>query len=151
MAIKISCENRNRKRTVDLQKAKRTAAMVLKGMGRSSAEVNIVFVTDAAIKGLNRRYLGIDAPTDVISFHENGVKWLPSAKGGSGFTGEMVISSDTAKRNAGIYGVTFEKEITLLVIHGTLHLMGLEDYSAGGRARMRRLENGFLEKNKTFF
>ena len=119
-------------------------------MGRRAAEVNIVFASDAAIKSLNRTYLGIDAPTDVIAFHERGVKWPSLSKAGNSFAGEIVISSDTAKRNAAAYGVTFEKEIMLLVIHGTLHLMGLEDYSAKGRARMRRKENGFLQKAERF-
>lgn len=146
MAIRISCENRNRRRTVDLTAAKRTAAMVLRGMGRSSAEVNIVFLSDTAIRELNREYLGIDSPTDVISFHEKGVRWVLQGKGRGGFAGEIAISSDTAKRNAGMYGVSFDKEIKLLVIHGVLHLLGFKDYSARDRAKMRRKEDEFLRK-----
>ena len=146
---RINCENRNNRRAVDLSKIRRTAALVLRGLRAAGAEVNIVLVSDRRIRALNRRYLGVDGPTDVIAFREGPGRSLTRA-GESRFLGDIAISSDTAARNARIYGVPFTKEITLLVIHGVLHLLGMEDVSAGGRRRMRKKEDEFLQKAKSF-
>jgi probable rRNA maturation factor len=145
--VRINCENRNRKRTVDLSKVRKTASIVLEGLGVREAELNIVFVSDAKIRALNRRYLGSSSATDVIAFQEKGAGRRAQGAG-RGFLGEMAISSDTAARNAKKYGVEFKREIALLVIHGTLHLMGFEDVSARGRIRMRKKEDEFLQKAK---
>lgn len=146
---RINCENRNSKRAVDLSKIRRTAALVLRASRAADAEVNIVLVSDRKIRSLNRRYLGVDGPTDVIAFQE--CAGCRAARGKPGrFLGDVAISSDTAARNARIYGVTFAKEITLLVIHGLLHLLGMEDVSAKGRRRMRRKEDEFLQKAEHF-
>lgn len=149
MAIKISCENRNRRRTVDLAAARKAARLVLAGMGIKAAELNIVFVSDALIKAYNRRYLGERGATDVISFYEKEAAW-PSAGKRNDFLGEIIISTDTVKRNAESYGSTFKKEVALCVIHGVLHLLGFLDHPARARAKMRRVENEFLQKAEAF-
>lgn len=137
MAIRVNCENLNVKRPIDLIGAKRTVRVVLNGLGVKDAELNIVFVGDRKIRSLNKRYLASDRTTDVIAFWEDA---------GRGFLGDIAISSDTAARNAREYGFTFEKEITLLLIHGTLHLMGYEDVTENGQRRMRKKENEYLQK-----
>ncbi len=146
---RINCENRNSKRAIDLSRVRKTAALVLGASRAADARVNIVFVSDAKIRALNRRYLGVDGPTDVIAFQEGPVRPSPRGKPGR-FLGDIAISSDTAARNARAYGVPFAREITLLVIHGALHLLGMEDISAGGRRRMRRKEDEFLQKAERF-
>ncbi|MDD3089061.1 MAG: rRNA maturation RNase YbeY [Candidatus Omnitrophica bacterium] len=134
MAIRINCEDLNSKKKVDLAEARRTAMAVLKASGVRSGELNIRFVDDPAIRTLNRRYLGRGYATDVIAF-----------EGGKGHLGDVAISSDTAARNAVRYGVPVESEIRLLVIHGTLHVLGYDDVTARGRKIMRKKENEFIQ------
>jgi probable rRNA maturation factor len=141
MAIRISCENINTKRPISLDEAKKTVSAVLKGLGVSNAELNIVFVGDRTIRSLNKRYLNSDRPTDVIAFQTDA---------GEGFLGDIAISSDTAARNAREYGFSFNKEIKLLLIHGTLHLMGYEDVTEKGQRSMRKKEDEYLQETARF-
>lgn len=141
MAIKVILENLNKKRPIDLNGAKRTVRTVLKGLGVTDAELNIVFVADRKIRSLNKRYLDSDRPTDVIAFQEGALL---------GFLGDIAISSDTAARNAREYGSDLAKEIRLLLIHGTLHLMGYEDVTEKGQRRMRKKEDEYLQKTARF-
>lgn len=103
--------------------------------------VNLVFVSNQKIRALNRKYFGMDLSTDVISFPSG--KDFPEP---SGFMGDVVISSDKAAQNAAFYGVSFDEEISLYVIHGILHLLGFEDKTKKGRAKMRSLEDECLRK-----
>jgi probable rRNA maturation factor len=93
-------------------------------------------VDDAEIRTLNRDYLGKDRPTNVISF--------PMQEGaGAGIRpqllGDVVISADTAARDAAEAGIPFERELCFLLLHGTLHLLGY-DHERSGEAEARRME-----------
>lgn len=105
-------------------KATRLKAIALKVLSKEGAKktcaVNFLFVTDKQIREFNRMYLGRDCPTDVIAFD----------------TGDIVISSDTAIRNSGIFKTTPLSEIYLYVIHGLLHLLGYKDNNKKNRAIM---------------
>jgi len=103
--------------------------------------VNIIFVSNQKIRALNRKYFGSDQATDVISF-PSGDDFPEESE----FMGDIVISSDKAVQNAKAYGVTFDKEISLYVIHGILHLLGFEDKTKKGRATMRSMEDECLKK-----
>ena len=88
-------------------------------------DFDVVFVDDARIKEINAQYRGKDCPTDVITFalffdDENRVL-TPEIH-----LGEIIISVDTAKRQAEENGVTLEKEFETLVAHGILHLLGFD-------------------------
>ncbi len=87
---------------------------------------------------LNRDYRGIDRPTDVLSFayHESGA--LPGTLQDAGHLGDLVISVETAARDAAELGLSFERELEHLVIHGTLHLAGYDHETDNGE--MSRLE-----------
>jgi probable rRNA maturation factor len=105
------------------------------------AEVSVLIVNDSRIRELNRQYRGIDSPTDVLAF----------AMGEGDFVdlhpqllGDVVISADTARRQAEKAGHSLAEELGLLAVHGTLHLLGYEDETPSGRARMRRLADKHL-------
>ncbi|MBN1141781.1 MAG: rRNA maturation RNase YbeY [Deltaproteobacteria bacterium] len=117
----IRIENRQKKQRIDRLKTKRTASRILNALGCPDAELSLVVVSDDQIRELNRDYLGRDRATNVISF--------PMREGeGSGLhpelLGDVVISADTAARDAEEAGIAFERELYFLLLHGILHLVG---------------------------
>jgi probable rRNA maturation factor len=106
-----------------------------RGIGRGT--VSIAVTDDPTIQELNHRYLQHDYPTDVLSFLlESGPDWLE---------GEIVVSADTAVRSAPSYGWSASDELLLYVIHGVLHLVGLDDTTPDAAAVMRRQERHYLQ------
>jgi probable rRNA maturation factor len=87
-----------------------------------------VFITnDEEMKKLNKKYMGRDYPTDVLSFEIR-----EKQEDGSFYLGDIVVNKDQAKRQAGKYGNGFEEEISELVGHGVLHLLGIHHPEDGG-------------------
>ncbi len=79
--------------------------------------LSLVFVSDETIRRINKEYLGKDTPTDVIAFsYDDEDVW-----------GEIYISIDRAAEQANQYSVSYNEELTRLIIHGMLHLAGYED------------------------
>lgn len=112
-------------------------------MGCPEAEVGCLLVTDHRIRALNRRYRGEDFPTDVLAF--------PQGEGGGppghpGLLGDVVISVETAARQAARAGNSLEREAALLLIHGILHLLGHEHATAAERRRMWALQRRLLRE-----
>ena len=91
---------------------------------------SVCLVSDRAIRGYNRRFRGQDCPTDVLSFPD----------GERGRAGDVVISAETARRQARRLGHGTETEIRILALHGLLHLLGLDHESPRDRGRMARRE-----------
>jgi len=118
-----------------LKKLYRISAAVVRAEGKKGSAV-ITLTGDGQIRGLNRKYRKIDRATDVLSFEmmENGV------------LGDIIISSDTAARNASRFGVSLAEELKRLVIHGTLHLLGYDHGAKPGRDKMRRKEDLYGKK-----
>jgi probable rRNA maturation factor len=105
-------------------------------------EIGILFVDDRQIRELNQRYLKRDRPTNVISF--------PMAQGefseiNPQLLGDVVISVETAVREAEESGLSLEEEVAFLLIHGILHLTGY-DHTGGGRPRMAVVQEAILSK-----
>jgi len=109
-----------RKVPIPRTKVRRIAARIL---GRKN--LSVAFVTNAAIRRLNRRFLGHDYATDVLSF----------PLGGDLF-GEVVISAEYAAAEARRRGLPVEEELLRYVVHGILHLLGYDDHRPADRARM---------------
>jgi probable rRNA maturation factor len=117
-----------------------------------SAEISVAFVDDARIHELNRDYLGHDYPTDVISFcldHSD----RANVPGGTArvqdsglLEAELVVSAQTAVREAPLHGWSAADELTLYVVHGTLHLCGYDDLTDEARPIMRERERHFLSQ-----
>lgn len=149
MAIKINSVNRNAKRTLDLSKLDKAAKITFQTLGVKTAEVNIVFVSNQAIRALNRKYLNRDKSTDVIAFIP-GADPLKTKKKISTFRGDIAVSSDKAASNSAEYNTTFTEEVALYVIHGVLHLLGYKDTDKKSKSIMRKKEDEISQKVRQF-
>ena len=110
--------------------------------GRKVGEVGYMFVNDEKILEINNEYLGHDYYTDVITFDYDE---------GDVVNGDIVISLDTVRTNAEMFGKAYEDELYRVIIHGILHLCGLNDTGPGEREIMEKAENKALEmRNGTF-
>jgi len=107
------------------------------------AEISIVLASDDYIRGLNRKYRGVDSPTDVLAFSQ--LEGEPiRADAGPLALGDVVISVETAKRQAAERGHAMADELDLLAVHGVLHLFGYDDETEAGGAEMRERESTIL-------
>src|SRR5215468_4020770 len=133
---RVEIINRQRLRKIDRDRAAALSRAVLDSIGRAEAVLTVTFIRDRAMRRLNRDYRGIDGPTDVLSFayHEEEA----SACDETSHIGDVVISVETAGRYARELGLSFDREIELLVIHGALHLAGYDHETDNGE--MNRLE-----------
>lgn len=104
----------------------------------SQGEIGVAIVDDAQIHRLNLQHLEHDYPTDVISF--------PYGLAPPRVEGELVVSWDTAMREANEVGWDPDHELLLYVVHGTLHLVGMDDQRDTDRASMRLAERAVLEQ-----
>jgi len=113
--------------------------------GERRGTVHVVFVGDDEIRDLHHRYLGEDSPTDVITFPlaEEGDEGDPHP---DDVLGEIVVSVETARREAARRGLAVERELALYALHGALHLLGLDDTDPASRRRMRRAEARHLAR-----
>jgi len=117
---------------------------VLKDEGyREDAEVSLVFVDDDYIQELNNNYRGVDSPTDVLSFAMLEGESLPEEEE-EVILGDVIISLETAERQAREYGHSFQREVAYLTLHGVLHLLGYDHQEEEDRRRMREREEEIL-------
>ena len=101
-------------------------------------ELAVALVGDARLQGLHREFMGIDTPTDIMTF--------PVADSDERQGGDLVISLDHARMQAGAWGLTPADEIRFLVIHGLLHLLGWTDESELDRSRMLERQTALLDQ-----
>jgi probable rRNA maturation factor len=114
------------------------ARRVLTALGESSAELTVSLVGDAEMQRLNREYRGKDRPTDVLAF---ALREGRRAPGDETVLGDVVISLDTAARQARQHRVSTADEVRTLLIHGMLHLLGYDhERSAAAARRMQAVE-----------
>ena len=104
------------------------------------SELTIVLTDDARLKELNRDYLGIDAPTDVLSFPASET----DPETGARYLGDILISIPRAKSQATAAGHPLESEVQLLVVHGVLHLLGHDHANAEEKSRMWKAQSEIL-------
>jgi len=104
-----------------------------------TAELSVLIVDDIAIKELNRDYLERDHPTNVISFPQQEGETF-DVPGAEVLLGDVVISADTAWRDAQEAGIEMFAELVFLLLHGILHLLGY-DHERGTRDDAKRMEN----------
>ena len=103
--------------------------------GRKVGEIGYLFVDDEKILEVNREYLGHDYYTDVITFDYDEDDTV---------SGDIVISLDTVRSNAQLFGKTYEEELYRVIIHGILHLCGINDKGPGEREIREAAENKAL-------
>jgi len=137
------------------------ARQVLMARGvKGETEVSLLFVDEAAIAALNGQFLGKTGPTDVLSFpieDEPGPTGRSPDFGGSGpgtssdqgiltLLGDVVICPAVASRNAVEHEVSLDDEVALLVVHGLLHLLGMDHENEAEAERMEALEQQLLTR-----
>ena len=99
--------------------------------------LDYIFCSDEYLLGINRQFLKHDYYTDIITF---------DLSGSAGITGEVYISIDRVKENAGSINITFREEVARVIFHGALHLCGYKDKKPGDQRLMRKKEAEWLDK-----
>jgi probable rRNA maturation factor len=120
--------NRQRRQRVSPARLRRVLSGAAQAL-RVSGEISLVLAGDRLLRRLNRDYRGKDRPTDVLSF---------PGDGGEGGLGDVVISVETAGRNARRLGRSLLQELDVLALHGLLHVLGHDHETDDGT--MDRLE-----------
>jgi probable rRNA maturation factor len=114
-----------------------------------STELTIVLTGDARLRALNREHRGVDAPTDVLSFPADEGEPMPGLPledeaMRTHYLGDIAISVPTARRQATEAALSLEDELSHLVVHGVLHLLGYDHETDEDDAAMRALEEAIL-------
>jgi probable rRNA maturation factor len=145
-SVVVTCRNSGRK--VEPRTLQRRCTRLLRYLGRADARVSVLLCDDAFIQDLNSAYRHKNQPTDVLSFSMSEGETLA---GDPSLLGDIVISVETAERQAPGIGHTTTEETTSLMIHGLLHLLGFEHNTAETEKEMqnlaRRCESFILKKN----
>ena len=95
-------------------------------------DLHVILVSDRRIAEVHRRFLHLSGPTDVITFHH----------------GEIFISAETARRQAGQFGTSMTKELCLYIVHGLLHLHRFDDTTRSPGERMKRVQDEIVRVAK---
>lgn len=132
----IYYRNDVRRSGVDGRSLVATAERLLAAIGQRESAISLSLIGDGAMRELNRNYRGKDAATDVLSFP---MEHAP-APDAERLLGDVVISVDTAARQATEYDATLQRELYRLLIHGLLHLLGHDHVRAAERRVMEREE-----------
>jgi probable rRNA maturation factor len=148
--IEISVEEEFR-RVVDERWLKEVVRQVLKAEGVACPyEVSLVFTDSETVRQLNRDYRGVDEATDVLAFYMLTQKGVDSIftlpPDGITHLGEVIISYPQAAAQAREQGHSLERELALLVIHGTLHLLAYDHEELQGEETMRKRERQLLHR-----
>jgi probable rRNA maturation factor len=162
MAIEVFAADEQTEHPVETIRWVRLAEAVLNDEGvRGDAELSMLFVDEGAMTDLNKRFLGKDGPTDVLAFPIDeepveGGRSPDSGGTGPGFPsepgdmptvlGDVVICPAVAARNAPDHAGTFDDELALLVVHGVLHLLGMDHMDDDEAETMERRERELLAK-----
>jgi probable rRNA maturation factor len=161
MAIEVFVADEQSDRPVDPERWATLARQVLGAEGvRGEAELSVLFIDEGAIAALNERFLGHEGPTDVLSFPIEddpvGGGRYPDAGGpGPGWAspdegalpmllGDVVICPAVAHRQAPEHAGTYDNEIALLLVHGILHLLGMDHEEEAEAEEMERREQELL-------
>ena len=127
----ITVHNRQRQLSIDRRALQAFAEQALplclqktaSGVKKFS-EINVILVSDRRMSQLHRCFMGIDGPTDVITFQH----------------GDIFLGVETAKRQAKVYQTSVRHELRLYLVHGLLHLVGYDDHGMQARKRMERIQ-----------
>ena len=120
---------------LDFDMVERWIVQVAHNHGRIVGELSYIFCDDSEILDVNRQFLNHDYFTDIITFDTTRGKMIG---------GDMFISLDTVASNAALVGATYDQELRRVVIHGILHLCGINDKGPGEREIMEAHEDRAL-------
>jgi len=119
--MKLQIENSQNKIKIDKRRIRSTVLRIMRILDCADKEISLSFVDDEKIKELNKEYLGKDKPTNVISFSLREGEYSDI---NPQIMGDIIISIETAQRDALWGNLTVSQEIDFLIIHGILHLLG---------------------------
>ena len=136
----IHYRNEVRGSGVDARALKATVRARLAAVDEPGAAISLTLVNDATIREINRQHRGKDKPTDVLSFPLE-----PEPFAEERLLGDIVISIDTARRQAADYDAPLQRELERLMIHGLLHVLGHDHEEPGERAAMEAEERRLAE------
>lgn len=153
-ALQVALVSRQRRRRIDERRLTAALAGAARILG-VSGEVALVLAGDRALRTLNRDYRGKDRPTDVLSFPgpcgehalveaQRAIPLCAACRGGEATLGDIVISVDTAERNARALARTLPEELDVLALHGFLHVLGFDHEADDGT--MERMEAQLRER-----
>lgn len=117
---------------------KRRADKMLSYLKLTGVELSVALVGDPVMRDLNRDYRGKNRPTDVLAFAMSEGEPLATGKGEPEILGDVVISIDTAEKQAARAGRTLLDELTMLLAHGLLHLLGYDHLNKAQEREMKR-------------
>ena len=138
--MKIDIQNLQSVEKINKNKVIECAGYVLKAMGESDAELSLVLVNDMHIRNLNWKYRRNDSATDVLAFPMRDSRRLSGV-----ILGDVVISVETAKREAKKRKKALQDELDLYFVHGILHLLGYDDEKIRKRKKMKQKEKELME------
>jgi len=118
-------------------------ALILDKLGIENWELSVLFCNDAFITDLNKKYRDIDSPTDVLSF-EQGDEYIDDEDVNWFNAGDIVISLDTLKSNAKDFSVDVNDELKRLLVHGVLHLDGMDHEDNSPKQEMLQFQEHLL-------
>lgn len=140
--MKILATNKQTVIDIDLPRIKRSSGKILKILENEDSELSLTFVDNAGITDINKQYLGRNYSTNVIAFSMNEGEF---GDVNPDILGDIVISTETALRDAKAGDLSLEDEIDYLMIHGILHLLGYDHELPGEAEEMKEKEK------ETFF
>ena len=163
MSVEVFAADEQTEHAVDTLRWVRLARNVLEAEGvKGEAELSLLFVNEEAMAGLNKRFGNKDGPTDVLSFPideepseggrspdscGSGPGWMPADPSElPTLLGDVVICPTVALRNAAENERTLDDEVALLVVHGILHLMGMDHVDDEEAQAMERREQELLDR-----
>ena len=124
------------------RKLKKAVRFILRSFGIREARLSIYFASDDEVRRLNRLYRHSNRLTDVLAFS---MREGLGVKGDPVYLGDVAISVDRARAQAGLYNSTFKREIYLYIVHGILHLLGYDDENESAKRRMHKEEKKILD------
>jgi probable rRNA maturation factor len=141
--MEVQIGNRQDNHRISKKKIRQTAGVILNALDCPEAELSILIVDDQQIAQLNHQYLKREGPTNVIAFP---MRRGPFSDVAPDLLGDVVISADTAEREAQRAGISTQDRFDQLLIHGTLHLLGYDhEHSPADASKMQEKEKELLQ------
>jgi len=142
--MEVLIDNRQSRHKISLKKIKQTVQVILDALDCPDSEISILIVDDPQIEELNQQYLNRKGPTNVIAFAMREGEFSDLSPQ---LLGDVVISTDTAAREAQISSTSMERRFNELLVHGILHLMGYDHETSEDDARVMEDKSRELMKH----
>lgn len=133
--------------SIDPVRVENFISEVLKDLNLKNWDISLLFCDDAFIQNLNKQYRDIDSPTDVLSF-EQGDEYFDEAGETRFMAGDIVISLDSLRFNTEEFNVDINEELKRLIVHGILHLNGMDHSDNSPEQEMLKFQEELLMQYK---